>query len=222
MPFKSETLSCSVIRRSEVVKFKEGLALGTNGTSASPTSICTTPLMEGLAMGSGFLLYRPSPARHLENHSAVAEHVGFVRRAAGQEIFRRQVNSLGILMMSEAKISEVLTFLNFFEYTQIRASAANPRQNAPAVTTPATAPGPCLQSWLWHFPAVFVCDVVAVLLFDSDGGMEGGGDVMEFAVGFIRLVVGGGGGEIVPGDLGPTSNEEVKLHHSMLWISVLP
>nr|GMD69921.1 hypothetical protein DVH24_011914 [Ipomoea batatas] len=150
MPFKSETLSCRVMRRSEVVKFMED---GAEGSVADDSGG-----IEGF--GGGF---------------------------------------------------EAL----------IKASAANPRQNAPAVTTPATAPGPCLQSWLWHFPAVFVCDVVVTLL-DSDGGMEGGGDVTEFAVGFIRLVVGGGGGEIVPGDLGPTSNEEVKLHHSMLWISVLP
>ncbi|KAL4324015.1 hypothetical protein GQ457_11G007740 [Hibiscus cannabinus] len=70
MPLQSDTLSCKLNNRLEVVKLIEGLALGTTGTSASPTSIWTTPLIVGRDIASGCEQAKPTIRTLLIEHSS--------------------------------------------------------------------------------------------------------------------------------------------------------
>lgn len=123
-------------------------------------------------------------------------------------------------MISEVKDSDFFMCLTFLVYTQMRTPANMARKNAPAVTTPATAPGPCLQSWLWQddgLPLVFTTGLWEIES-ESAGDIAGGGDLAELAVGIIKLVAGGGGGggedNEREGEI--EGNDELKLHHSIL------
>lgn len=109
------------------------------------------------------------------------------------------VNSLGDLMISDAKDSDFRVYLIFLEYTQIMTPANNAKKNAPAVTTPATAAGDFLQSLLRQEDdrsSVFLRTV------DTEGAIDDEGD-------------GGGESDIGVGD-SDESKEESKLHESML------
>lgn len=60
-------------------------------------------------------------------------------------------------------------------------------------------------------------------MFDPVGAIDGGGGLTKLAVGFIKVAVGGGGGDEKEPDFEVVdSNDELKLHHSIEWTSVLP
>lgn len=59
--------------------------------------------------------------------------------------------------------------------------------------------------------------------FDSVGAVDGCDEFTVLAVGFMNVVVGGGrGGEFGPGFVSGSSKDELKLHQSSEWTSVLP
>ncbi|KAK4801028.1 hypothetical protein SAY86_021515 [Trapa natans] len=60
MALQSDTLSCKLSSSCEVLKLIVGLALGTDGSGDSPTSICTTALIVGRKSESGLEQARPT------------------------------------------------------------------------------------------------------------------------------------------------------------------